>query len=97
MPLHRRWTSPTLTRILLVGLCLAGSPAWAQAYSQKVGVITSLTGADQAFGTQQERGYTLALEEINASGGVLGKRLELVKYDDQSQAWSPFGSRHTHS
>ena len=74
-----------LTRTLLAGLLLVGLPASAQ-YSQKVGIITSLTGSEQAFGTQHERGYTLALEEINAAGGVLGKPLEVIKYDDQSKA-----------
>jgi branched-chain amino acid transport system substrate-binding protein len=74
-----------LTRTLLAGLLLVGLPASAQ-YSQKVGIITSLTGAEQAFGTQHDRGYTLALEEINASGGVLGKPLEIIKYDDQSKS-----------
>ncbi|MGO9832245.1 MAG: ABC transporter substrate-binding protein [Myxococcaceae bacterium] len=75
-----------LTRTLVAGFLLAAAPAWAQAYTQKVGVISSLTGSEQAFGTQHERGYTLALEEINASGGVLGKPLEIIKYDDQSKA-----------
>ena len=74
-----------LMRTLLAGLLLVGLPASAQ-YSQKVGIITSLTGSEQAFGTQHERGYTLALEEINAAGGVLGKPLEVIKYDDQSKA-----------
>jgi branched-chain amino acid transport system substrate-binding protein len=75
-----------LVRTLLAGLLLVvGLPASAQ-YSQKVGIITSLTGSEQAFGTQHDRGYTLALEEINAAGGVLGKPLEILKYDDQSKA-----------
>jgi branched-chain amino acid transport system substrate-binding protein len=74
-----------LSRKLLAGLFVLSLPASAQ-YTQKVGIITSLTGAEQAFGTQHERGYTLALEEINAAGGVLGKPLEILKYDDQSKA-----------
>jgi branched-chain amino acid transport system substrate-binding protein len=73
-------------RILVAGFLLATSPVWAQSYSPKIGVITSLTGAEQAFGAQHDRGYTLALEEINAAGGVLGKPLEIIKYDDQSKA-----------
>ena len=73
------------TRILVAGLLLASASS-AQTYSARVGVVTSLTGAEQAFGDQHERGYTLALEDINAKGGVLGKPLEMVKYDDQSKA-----------
>lgn len=72
-------------RMLALGFLVASVPASAQ-HSQKVGIITSLTGSEQAFGTQHDRGYTLALEEINAAGGVLGKPLEIVKYDDQSKS-----------
>jgi len=74
-----------LTRMLVTCFTLVSLSSWAQS-SQKVGIITSLTGSEQAFGAQHERGYTLALEEINATGGVLGKPLEVVKYDDQSKA-----------
>jgi branched-chain amino acid transport system substrate-binding protein len=75
-----------LSRMLALGFLLVGLPALAQSYTPKVGVVSSFTGSEQAFGTQHERGYTLALEEINAAGGVLGKPLEIVKYDDQSKA-----------
>jgi branched-chain amino acid transport system substrate-binding protein len=74
-----------LNRMFALGLSLAASASLAQS-SQKVGIITSLTGSEQAFGTQHDHGYTLALEEINAAGGVLGKPLEITKYDDQSKA-----------
>jgi branched-chain amino acid transport system substrate-binding protein len=49
-----------------------------------LGVVTSLTGSKAAFGEAQQNGYELALEEVNASGGVLGRPLELVYIDDQS-------------
>lgn len=69
--------------LLLVALgCQENKPR----YSAKVGVITALTGTQAAFGTAHNRGYDLALEEINAAGGVLGKPLEVIKYDDQSKA-----------
>ncbi|MGO8970084.1 MAG: ABC transporter substrate-binding protein [Myxococcaceae bacterium] len=80
------------TRIVVAGILLLfafgckPSPPVRAGPTEKVGVITSLTGSEQAFGTQHERGYTLALEELNASGGVLGKPLEIIKYDDQSKA-----------
>jgi branched-chain amino acid transport system substrate-binding protein len=51
----------------------------------KIGVITSLTGPAAAFGQAHKNGYTIALEELNARGGVLGKPIELVYYDDQSR------------
>jgi branched-chain amino acid transport system substrate-binding protein len=40
------------------------------------------TGANAAFGEQQWKGAAKAIEEINAKGGLLGKKLEIVKADD---------------
>jgi len=51
----------------------------------KIGVITSLTGSLAAFGEAHKNGYAIALDEINARGGVLGKKIELDFYDDQSK------------
>jgi branched-chain amino acid transport system substrate-binding protein len=51
----------------------------------RVGVITAVTGTQAAFGQAHQRGYAIALEEINAQGGVLGRPLELDTYDDQSK------------
>src|SRR6516225_9806284 len=48
-------------------------------------VITSLTGSLAAFGEAHKNGYGIALDEINAKGGVLGKKIELDIYDDQSK------------
>ena len=59
-------------------------PAWGQA-TTKIGVITSLTGSQAAFGEAHKNGYAIALDEINAKGGVLGKKIELDFYDDQSK------------
>jgi len=57
-------------------------PAFGQT---KIGVITSLTGSLAAFGEAHKNGYAIALDEINAKGGVLGKKIELDFYDDQSK------------
>lgn len=51
----------------------------------KVGIILPLTGSQAAFGEALKTGYLIALDEINAGGGVLGKKLELDFYDDQSK------------
>jgi branched-chain amino acid transport system substrate-binding protein len=51
----------------------------------KIGIITALTGTQAAFGQAHQRGYAIALDEINAQGGVLGRRVELDTYDDQSK------------
>jgi branched-chain amino acid transport system substrate-binding protein len=51
----------------------------------KIGVILPLTGSQAAFGEALKNGYLIALDEINAKGGVLGKKVELDIYDDQSK------------
>ncbi|MBD9007655.1 MAG: hypothetical protein EGQ98_04685 [Clostridium sp.] len=52
----------------------------------KFGLVAPLSGDNGAYGTKQEKGYELALEEINAAGGVLGAKLELETYDDGGDA-----------
>ena len=51
----------------------------------KVGEFASLTGSEAAFGRASHNGTQLAVEQINAGGGVLGKKLELITEDDQSK------------
>lgn len=55
----------------------------------KVGEFASLTGKEATFGTSSHEGTLLAIEEINAAGGVLGKKLELLTEDNQSKAGEP--------
>jgi branched-chain amino acid transport system substrate-binding protein len=54
-----------------------------------VGEFASLTGASASFGQSSHKGTELAIEQINAAGGVLGKKLRLITEDDQSQAGQP--------
>jgi branched-chain amino acid transport system substrate-binding protein len=68
-----------LVAVLALAACQQSKPG-------RIGIITALSGTQQAFGQAHDRGFDIALEEINASGGVLGKPLEVVKYDDQSKA-----------
>ena len=55
----------------------------------KVGEFASLTGKEATFGTSSHEGTLLAVEQINAAGGVLGKKLELLTEDDQTKAGEP--------
>lgn len=71
----------------IVGMAI-GLGLWVTCGAQntvKIGVITSLTGSQAAFGEAHKNGYAIALEEINSKGGVLGKKVELDYYDDQSK------------
>ncbi len=51
----------------------------------KIGHYASLTGAEATFGQQVDKGIKLAVEEINAAGGINGRKLELITEDTQSQ------------
>jgi branched-chain amino acid transport system substrate-binding protein len=51
----------------------------------KVGAAVPVTGPYAGDGQQMSRGQELAVDEINAAGGVAGYQLELVKVDTQAQ------------
>ena len=51
----------------------------------KVGVYGDLTGQTSSFGQSTKNGIELAVEEINAAGGVNGKKIQLVVEDDQGR------------
>jgi len=75
-----------LVRALLVSVFLFFSvSAWAAAEPIKLGEVASLTGKEAAFGQQAHRGIELAISEINARGGVLGRPLAVVAEDNQSK------------
>ena len=48
-----------------------------------------MTGKEATFGISSHEGTALAVEEINAAGGVLGKKIELLTEDNQSKAGEP--------
>lgn len=50
-----------------------------------IGHFGSLTGSEATFGTSTDQGIRMAFDEVNAKGGVLGKKLNLVTEDDGSQ------------
>ncbi len=50
----------------------------------KIGASMSLTGTYAKPGTYQKEGYDVCADEVNAKGGLLGRKIEFVLYDDQS-------------
>ena len=50
----------------------------------KIGVAGPVTGANAAFGAQLSQGVTLAAEDINKAGGILGQKIEVEPGDDVS-------------
>ena len=50
-----------------------------------VGEVASLTGKEAAFGQSSHKGTLLAVEQLNAAGGVLGRQVSLHTEDNQSK------------
>ena len=68
----------------VVAAVIAGAlPAAAQT-PIKIGASLSLTGTYDKLGSYQKEGYELCTQEANDKGGVLGRKIEFVVYDDQS-------------
>jgi branched-chain amino acid transport system substrate-binding protein len=71
------------TGALVAGSAALGYPALAgaQANMIKIGHLTPLTGFLGALGEYAVQGIKMAAEEINASGGLLGRQIELISED----------------
>jgi branched-chain amino acid transport system substrate-binding protein len=69
--------------VCLLAAIFCCSPAFAQ--DIVIGEFGSLTGGTATFGISTDEGLHLALDEINAKGGVLGKQIKVVVADDQSR------------
>jgi branched-chain amino acid transport system substrate-binding protein len=50
----------------------------------KIGEFASLTGKEATFGQSSHKGTQLAIEQLNAAGGVLGKQIEFIYEDNRS-------------
>src|SRR6266851_139827 len=74
-----------LAPVALAGVLLASLPAPAPAQTPiKIGASLSVTGTYAQPGTYQKEGYELCADHVNAKGGLLGRKIEFVFYDDQS-------------
>jgi branched-chain amino acid transport system substrate-binding protein len=75
-----------LTRLGLLSLAWLALACARQAGDEiVVGEFASLTGGTATFGRSSHAGVELAVDEVNAAGGVLGKKLRVVVEDDQSK------------
>jgi branched-chain amino acid transport system substrate-binding protein len=76
---------------MICALALAGCPSKSGGGGGEntneivVGEYGSLTGSEATFGQSTHNGVTMAVEEINAAGGIKGKKVRLVNYDDQGK------------
>ncbi|HEX8351936.1 MAG TPA: ABC transporter substrate-binding protein, partial [Pyrinomonadaceae bacterium] len=84
----------TLITLGMVSLLLAafacerrgdGGPAADAGGVIKVGIYGDLSGQTSSFGESTRNGVMMAIDEINAAGGIGGRKVEAVIEDDQGQ------------
>jgi branched-chain amino acid transport system substrate-binding protein len=71
-----------LFRLFIVAGGISLAAAGARAEDVKIAVVGPITGSNAAIGEQMTRGARMAVEDINAKGGVLGKKIVLEIADD---------------
>jgi branched-chain amino acid transport system substrate-binding protein len=85
--MKRRFLKQALVHLVYTaGLFALGGVAAQAAEPIKIGAIVSATGNSSFLGDPQDKTLHLYVDRINAAGGVLGRKLELVLYDDGSDA-----------
>ena len=79
-----RFTRRTLIAAAAATVATALSPLALAADTIKIGLVTALSGQSAQAGEALTRGMSIAIDEINAKGGLLGgRKLELVRRDDE--------------
>ncbi|NLM46325.1 MAG: ABC transporter substrate-binding protein [Firmicutes bacterium] len=81
-----KWLVVSLIMMLAVSLAATGCGKKETSDTIKVGVNYELSGEVAAYGTTAKDAILLAFDEINAAGGVLGKKIEAVVLDNKSDA-----------
>jgi branched-chain amino acid transport system substrate-binding protein len=74
----------TKTCVLLLGLLLLLQACTGEENTIKVGAFLSLTGSTAAYGISAQNAIKLATDEVNQSGGIHGKQIQLDVEDDHS-------------
>ena len=75
----------TLSTLALIAVACAGQSD--EAF--RIGVMESLTGPGETYGTVANQSKQMAADEINATGGINGRPLELIVEDSQCSAQAP--------
>ena len=70
--------------VMLAGASVLPARVRAQAAPIKIGTLTPLTGAGGSYGPSMVKAVNAVVDEVNAAGGVLGRKIEIVSEDDQT-------------
>lgn len=79
----QNWTRLGAIAVTISAALGAALPAMA-AEPIKIGLVTALSGQSARAGEAITRGLTIAIDELNAAGGVLGRKFELIRRDDEA-------------
>lgn len=86
----KKWLVVLLAMTMVMSMaltgCGGGETGGEESDTIKIGVNYELSGAVATYGQSSVDGVELAIEEVNAAGGVLGKQIELVTIDNKSDA-----------
>jgi branched-chain amino acid transport system substrate-binding protein len=85
VPTSSLTTDNRLLATVLLTLALTLTTSLSNAQAIKIGEVDPLTGGVSQFGIGCHQGFVLAFEQVDAEGGILGRKVELVTEDDQSK------------
>jgi len=80
-----RFNTRFFCAVLVMAVVLFGCAKKAEQNEILIGAYLSLTGTTATFGTSTLHGIEMAVDEANAAGGVLGKKIHLLTEDTQSK------------
>jgi branched-chain amino acid transport system substrate-binding protein len=87
----RRLAAPLLVCVLVTLACKketeqgSGTAGAAATGPIKIGEVGSMTGPQATFGTSSDRGIQMAVTELNAAGGINGRKVEIIPLDDEGK------------
>ena len=84
MPVHHKKVPGVVLWCLFFSIiCLLPGHSWGEKKTVKIGFVADITGPGFLIALSQKNALELGLEEINSSGGLLGRRMELIMRDSQ--------------
>lgn len=75
------WVIIGIAALILIAIIVL-LPKTSESKTIKIGAVYPLTGTFSSYGIEYQRGLQMAADEINANGGINGKKIELIIEDD---------------
>src|SRR6478672_4910296 len=78
------WAATVVAALLLVST--SGCPSGSSSNEIVIGHYASMSGSEATFGRSTDEGIKIAVDEINKEGGINGKKVRVITYDDKGDA-----------